>query len=48
MIQITKEEAKLIRENIPGVHIKRTTNKWYTEERPIVLKLIGRSASADR
>lgn len=42
MIQISKDEAKLIRSKMSGVHLKRTVNKYYAEERPAVLKLLGR------
>ena len=42
MIQISKNEAKLIRENMPDVPLKRTVNKYYAEERPAVMKLLGR------
>lgn len=42
MIQISKEEAKLIREDMPDVPLKRTVHKYYVEERPAVMRLIGR------
>lgn len=32
MIKISKQEAQSLRENCPGVHIRRTVNKWYVEE----------------
>lgn len=32
MVNITKEEAKLIRKYFPYVHIKRTVHKYYMEE----------------
>lgn len=32
MINITKEETKLIRKYFPYVHIRRTTHKYYMEE----------------
>lgn len=43
MIQISKDDAKLIREKMPNVPIKRTVHKYYTEEHPMVMKLLGRS-----
>lgn len=43
MIQISKDEAKLIRNKMPGVPIKRTVNKYYIEERPVVMRLLGRT-----
>lgn len=43
MIQISKDEAKLIRNKMPGVPIKRTVNKYYIEERPVVMRLLGRA-----
>lgn len=32
MIQITKAEAGYLREKLPGIPIKRTTNKYYVED----------------
>lgn len=32
MINITKEETKLIRKYFPYVHIRRTVHKYYMEE----------------
>lgn len=43
MIQISKDEAKLIRKQLPNVPLKRTVHKYYVEESPIVLTLIGRA-----
>lgn len=43
MIQVSKDEAKLIRENMPGVPLKRTVHKYYAEESPVVMRLIGRA-----
>lgn len=42
MIQISKEEAKMIRSKFPHVPIKRTVHKYYAEEHPAVMKLLGR------
>ncbi len=42
MIQISKSEAKMIRERIPDAPIKRTVHKYYAEENPAVMKLLGR------
>lgn len=46
MIQISKSEAKLVRKLFPGVPIKRTVHKFYTEERPSILKALGRVRQA--
>lgn len=43
MIQISKDEAKLIRKKMPTIPIRRTVHKYYAEERPAVMKLLGRS-----
>ena len=43
MIQISKDEARLIRNKMPDVPIKRTVHKYYAEERPAVMKLLGRT-----
>ncbi|MBQ8619021.1 MAG: hypothetical protein IJ418_16115 [Clostridia bacterium] len=40
MIQITKNEARLVRKLLPGVAIKRTVNKYYVEEHHSVLELL--------
>lgn len=42
MILISKDEAKLIRKTYPNAPIKRTVHKYYVEERPSILKLLGR------
>ena len=42
MIQVTKEQAKMIRKHYPSVHIKRTTNKAYAEEHPGVIAMLKR------
>lgn len=42
MIQISKNEARLIREAFPALHIKRTVNRYYIEERPQVLAFLKR------
>lgn len=42
MTQIDQNEANKIREKYPDVHIRRTANKYYVEEIPKVLSLIGR------
>lgn len=43
MIQISKDEAKLIRSKMPDMPIKRTVHKYYAEERSAVMKLLGRT-----
>ncbi len=40
MIQISKDEAKLIRNKMPNAPIKRTVHKYYVEENPCVKRLI--------
>lgn len=42
MIQISKNEARLVRKHLPGVSIKRTVNKYYVEEDQRVIDLIKR------
>lgn len=42
MIQISKDEAKRIRKILPFVRLKRTVNKYYVEETPRVLTVLGR------
>lgn len=32
MVQISKEQAKLVRKAFPGIHIHRTVHKFYVEE----------------
>lgn len=44
MIQIDRKEADKIRAKYPDVHIRRTANKYYVEETPKALILIGRCA----
>lgn len=45
MIQISKDEARMLRQHFPGVAIKRTVNKYYIEERPRVLEFLKRVAA---
>lgn len=42
MIQINRNEADKIRGAYPEIHIRRTANKYYVEEVPKALMLIGR------
>ena len=42
MIQIDRNEANKVREKYPDIHIRRTANKYYVEEVPKVLILLGR------
>lgn len=42
MIQISKDEARLVRKHLPGISIKRTVNKFYVEEDQRVIELIKR------
>ena len=49
MIAITKAEAKIVREQFPWLHIRRTVNKYYMEENFKViqyLKQFGRKEGA--
>lgn len=51
MIAISKAEAKLVREQFPWVHMRRTVNKYYMEEdRKVIqmLKRLGKSEGAGR
>lgn len=43
MIQISKDEAKLIRKKMPNMPLKRTVHKYYAEERPAIMRLLGRA-----
>ena len=43
MIQISKDEAKLIRKKMPNMPLKRTVHKYYAEERPALLRFLGRA-----
>lgn len=40
MIAITKAEAKIVRENFPWVHMRRTVNKYYMEENQRIIKAL--------
>ncbi len=42
MIQIDRKEADKIRAAYPEIHIRRTANKYYVEEVPRAMLLIGR------
>lgn len=42
MIEISKKEAKMIREHMPHVHIKTTVHKSYAEESPQLLRFLRR------
>ena len=42
MIQIDYTEAQKVRAKYPETHIRRTANKYYVEETPRVLMLLGR------
>ena len=37
MIQVSKEEMKLLRKRFPWIHATRTVHKYYVEESPKVL-----------
>ena len=40
MIVITRAEKDLIRRYYPGVHIRRTTHKYYMEENPRAIRFL--------
>ena len=42
MVQIDRQEADKIRDRYPEIHIRRTANKYYVEESPKAMILIGR------
>ena len=42
MIQITKQEAELLRKKMIDPPIHRTAHRWYVEESFKVLKVLGR------
>lgn len=44
MIQITKQEAKMIRKHMPHVHIKSTVHKAYAEESPQLMRFLRKGA----
>lgn len=46
MIQISKDEARLVRKHLPGISIKRTVNKFYVEEDQRVIDLIKRFSAS--
>lgn len=46
MIQVSKEEAKVVRRYFPEVAMKRTVNKYYIEERPKVIDFLKNRATA--
>lgn len=40
MIQISKDEAQMIRKQLPHISIKKTVHKYYVEENPLVISMI--------
>lgn len=42
MIQISKEQAEYLRKKMPSAPIKRTTNKFYTEDTMAVRNTLRR------
>lgn len=42
MIQISKDEARIVRKYFPKLHMRRTANKYYAEESTALLKLLSR------
>lgn len=40
MIQVSKEEAKIIRKYLPNVHMKSTVHKCFAEEAPELLRFL--------
>lgn len=47
MIQISKSEARMVRKMFPNIHMKRTVNKYYAEERPQLLQFLKRPIGKD-
>lgn len=45
MIQLNYQEAQKVREKCPEAHIRRTAHKYYVEETPKVLTLLGRNVN---
>lgn len=41
MIQVSKSDARLIRQHLPQAHLKRTVNRYYAEESAAVLEILG-------
>ena len=48
MIQITKQEAMYIREQLPKIYIARTKHKYYAPETIDVMRLLPYNAAAQR
>lgn len=40
MVAISKAEAKIVREQFPWVHMRRTVNKYYMEEDRKALQML--------
>lgn len=40
MIEVTKQEAKMIRKYLPHIHIKTTVHKAFAEEAPELMKFL--------
>lgn len=47
MMQITKDEAKILREKVKHVHITKTRYKRYVEETESVKRLLNKLRNAD-
>lgn len=45
MIQLSKEEARIVRKRFPHIHMKTTVHKVYAEENPQLLRFLGRGAA---
>lgn len=47
MVQISKEEAAILRKAMPRIHIKRTVNHYYVEDRPELARILKRGVERD-
>ena len=41
MVQISREEAQIVRKKLPKLHMMRTVNKYYVESSPELFKILG-------
>lgn len=48
MIAVTKDEAKIVRDRFPHVHIRRTVNKYYMEENFKAMQFLKRTSDSGK
>lgn len=48
MINITKQEAIELRNQLPNVHIRRTVKKYYVEETLSAVRILNKIRNAER